>query len=150
MIERIATGITLALLMVVPQQSAVSQTPPMAPAQGPQQATAGSPQQAAAGAPAAGETLFRQRCQACHTVVAGKAMPTGPNLYGVVGRKAAASPVPYNYSPALKNSGLTWTRDQLDAYLAAPTKKVPGTKMVVGLPLPGQRGAILDFLARAK
>lgn len=121
-----ASAAMLAVATVLPLQFAVAQTPPD------------------------GENLFKQRCQACHQVVAGKPSPAGPNLYGVVDRKAASSPVPYDYSKALKDSGLTWTRDQLDAYLAAPTKKVPGTKMVIGLPLPGQRAAVLDYLARVK
>jgi cytochrome c len=112
----------------------------------------GATQQIAAQAPAQpnGETLFRQRCATCHAVTAGKRVATGPNLYGVVGRKAASAPVPYNYSPALKKSGLVWTRQNLDAYLAAPTKKVPGTKMVISLAAPAQRAAILDYLARVK
>lgn len=105
---------------------------------------------AAAQTPPNGETLYRQRCMACHQITAGKASPVGPNLYGVVGRKAAAAPVPFNYSAALKKSGLTWNRATLDAYLTAPAKKVPGTKMIVALPNPAQRTAIIAYLARAK
>jgi cytochrome c len=97
-----------------------------------------------------GQTLFKQRCQACHQVTAGKPSPIGPNLYGVVNRKAASAPVPFKYSEALKKSGLTWTRANLDKYLTAPAKMVPGTKMVVALPNPAQRAAIVDYLARAK
>jgi cytochrome c len=97
-----------------------------------------------------GDALFRQRCAACHTVTAGKAPGIGPNLYGVVNRKAAAGPLPFRYSEALKKSGLTWTRANLDKYLAAPAKMVPGTRMAVALPDAAQRGAIIDYLARAK
>lgn len=97
-----------------------------------------------------GATLYRQRCQACHQIVAGKGSQTGPNLYDVVGRKAAAAPVPYTYSAALKKSGLTWTRENLGKYLAAPTKMVPGTKMVIAIPNEAQRTAIIDYLARNK
>ena len=108
------------------------------------------PATGAAQAVPSGEALFKQRCQACHTVVAGKTAPVGPNLYGVVNRKAAASPTPFNYSPALKKSGLTWNRVSLDKYLTAPTKLVPGTRMVIALPDASQRRAVIDFLARAK
>lgn len=113
---------------------------------------AGLAQQNVAAAPPEpdGEGLYRQRCQACHSVTAGKTSPLGPNLYGVVDRKAAAAPVPFRYSLPLKNSNLTWTRENLDKYLAAPTKTVPGTRMVVALPNAEQRTAIIDYLARAK
>lgn len=97
-----------------------------------------------------GATLFRQRCSTCHTLTAGKASAVGPNLYGVVDRKAAAAPVPFRYSEALKKSGLTWTRANLDRYLSAPAKMVPGTRMVVALPAAAQRKAIIDHLARSK
>ncbi|MET0374065.1 MAG: c-type cytochrome [Rhizorhabdus sp.] len=108
------------------------------------------PQQVEAQAAPGGDVLFRQRCQTCHQVAAGKPSPIGPNLYGVVNRKAAAAPLPFKYSEALKKSGLTWTRANLDKYLAAPTKMVPGTRMVIALPDAKQRAAVIDYLARAK
>lgn len=95
-----------------------------------------------------GGQAFRQRCQACHSATVAKTSPLGPNLAGVVGRKAAASP--FAYSPALKASKLTWTKASLDKYLAAPTKMVPGTRMVVSVPDPAQRAALIDFLTKAK
>jgi cytochrome c len=108
--------------------------------------------QATLAAPAGpnGDVLFHQRCQSCHVVTAGKASTVGPNLYGVVGRKAASAPVPFNYSAALRNSGLVWNRANLDKYLTAPSRMVPGTRMVIALPDPTQRMAIIDYLARAK
>ena len=105
--------------------------------------------QRAAAAPADGDMVFRQRCQACHVIAAGKPPMVGPNLYGVVNRKAASTAFP-RYSEALKTSGLTWTRANLDRYLTAPAKMVPGTKMAVALPDPAQRTAVIDYLARAK
>src|SRR5262245_46444738 len=81
---------------------------------------------------AAGEALFKQRCATCHTTQEGQSSMLGPNLAGVVGRAAAASE--FRYTVALRGSGLTWTREQLDAYLAAPTKLVPGTRMVISIP----------------
>ena len=94
-----------------------------------------------------GGALFRQRCQSCHSVTPGKTTPLAPNLAGVVGRKAAETA--FNYSPALKASNLTWTRANLDRFLTAPMRMVPGTRMVISVPDPQQRAAILDFLGRA-
>lgn len=91
-----------------------------------------------------GQQLFRQRCQACHSVEPGKSARVGPNLAGVVGRKAASAQ--FNYSAALKKSGLTWTRENLDRFLAAPAKTVPGTRMVIGVTDAAQRKALIDYL----
>ena len=68
-----------------------------------------------------------------------------PSLIGVVGRKAGSTP--FNYSPALKASNLTWTRPNLDRFIAGPGQMVPGTRMVISVSDPAQRGAILNFLA---
>lgn len=96
-------------------------------------------------APPDGHTLFRQRCSSCHAVEAGKNSVLGPNLAGVVGRKAGSQQ--FNYTPALKTSQIVWTDKQLDAFLAAPAKMVPGTRMVIGLPDPAQRAAVIHYLA---
>ncbi len=93
-----------------------------------------------------GATLFRQRCASCHSVTPGKNTPLAPNLAGVVGRKAGAAT--FNYSAALKASNIVWNRANLDRYLAGPTRMVPGTRMVIAVPNPQQRAAILDYLAR--
>ena len=47
----------------------------------------------------------------------------------LVGRKAG-SVAGYNYSEANKNSGITWTEENLKKYLHDPKAMVPGTKMV--------------------
>lgn len=65
---------------------------------------------------------------ACHKVGSDAKNGVGPVLNGVVGRVAGAFP-DYSYSPANKNSGLTWDEATLTAYLRAPRKLVPGTKM---------------------
>lgn len=93
-----------------------------------------------------GAAQFRMRCGSCHAVVPGARAVLGPNLSGVVGRKAASTA--FNYSPALKGSNLTWNRANLDRFLTAPTRMVPGTKMVIAVSDPAQRAAILNFLTR--
>jgi cytochrome c len=92
-----------------------------------------------------GGTLFRQRCQGCHSVTPGQSSPLAPNLAGVVGRNAAATG--YNSSAALKSSKLVWNRANLDRFLAGPMKMVPGTRMAIFVPDPQQRAAIIDYLA---
>jgi cytochrome c len=76
------------------------------------------------------------------------AVKAGPNLHGILGRKAA-SDAKFNYSPALRQSGIVWTEESLDAFLSAPTKTVPGTRMVMAVSDPAQRKAIIDYLGRA-
>lgn len=92
-----------------------------------------------------GAALFQQRCGSCHSTDAGKQAILAPNLAGLVGRKAAAST--FRYSPALMNSGLTWTKANLDNFLTGPMKMVPGTRMVISVTDPTQRAAIIDYLA---
>ena len=97
-----------------------------------------------------GETLFNQRCKVCHALTPGGAPgPLAPNLRGVVGRKAASTAFK-TYSPALKASNLTWNQANLDKFLTAPAKLVPGTRMVIAVTDTGQRTAILAYLAKQK
>jgi cytochrome c len=81
----------------------------------------------AAGDATAGETTFRV-CRTCHQIGEGARNFVGPELNGVVGRKAGTVPG-YNYSDANKNSGVTWDEATLEKYLKRPREVVPGTKM---------------------
>ena len=76
---------------------------------------------------AMGEQVFR-RCVACHTVEKGGSHGIGPNLHGVVGAPVASKPG-FSYSGAMKAKGGVWDETALDAYLKAPMKDVPGTRM---------------------
>lgn len=97
-----------------------------------------------------GETAFNIRCKACHTVAPGGASgPVGPNLRGVVGRKAGGGSFK-NYSPALKAAPMTWNAASLDKFLTAPTKVVPGTRMVMAVSDANQRKAIIAWLAKQR
>jgi len=102
---------------------------------------------ALAGAPeAAGEVLFRQRCQACHNASASTPGPLAPGLAGVVGRKAASTAFA-SYSPALKASGIVWTKANIDRYISGPGKMVPGTRMIIVISDPAQRAALVAYLS---
>jgi len=77
---------------------------------------------------------------------AGKNM-LGPSLAGIMGRKAGAEPN-YNYSAAMKQSGLVWDGKTLDAYLADPQKLIPGNKMPFpGLKTDHDRADVIAYLA---
>ena len=67
------------------------------------------------------------QCASCHAVKPGQ-NGIGPSLAGVFGRKAA-SMAGFEYSPALKASGLVWDDASLDKWLANPMGTVPGTQM---------------------
>lgn len=136
-------------------------TPDAAGAAAPATTTAAAPA-AAAGAPAAagaaggvtlagltgdatrGQKVFGQ-CRTCHTVEAG-VNKVGPSLAGIVGRPAGTIPG-FRYSPANKNSGITWSEDVMFAYLENPRKYIPGTYMsYVGLKDPQQRADVIAYL----
>jgi cytochrome c len=72
--------------------------------------------------------LLSLACAACHSFGEGEPTIVGPNLHGVFGRPAAAVEG-FDYSPALRSSGLVWTPRALDAWLADPASFVAGTKM---------------------
>jgi len=96
-----------------------------------------------------GKTVFA-RCAICHTVQKGGANGLGPNLFGVVGRKSATAPG-FMYSGAMKNSGITWTADKLKAWITAPARLVPGTKMAFGgISNPKQVDDVVAYLATLK
>ena len=79
------------------------------------------------GNPKNGALLF-QRCASCHAVGPFASGGYGPQLNGIVGRRAASTK-DYKYSDAMKKSGLVWDEKTLTAYLRAPHDVVPGTSM---------------------
>ena len=81
----------------------------------------------AAGNAAKGAQIF-QRCTLCHNAEKDGGNGLGPDLFGVVGRKAALLPN-FAYSPALKKSGIVWTDNKLRAWVSGPSRMVPGTRM---------------------
>lgn len=74
---------------------------------------------------------YAKKCMSCHTFSKGGAKKVGPNLYGILGRKVAAS-TGFTYSTALKNSKGTWSYDHLDCFLKSPKKCIKGNKMSFG------------------
>ncbi len=85
---------------------------------------------AAQGDPEAGRRVFAQ-CQACHTINQGGRNGVGPNLHGVIGRKAG-SIEGFRYSNAMRQAGeggKVWNEETLVPYLRNPREVVQGTSM---------------------
>ena len=98
-----------------------------------------------------GKTIFEQRCGICHAVSKEPGGPVaGPNMVGLMGRKAATVAGFTMYSPALKKSGLTWNAKTLDEFLVMPMQKVPGTIMPMMLPDAKERGDVIAYLSSLK
>jgi cytochrome c len=91
-----------------------------------------------------GKVVFLQ-CKTCHVREEG-VNRIGPSLAGIVGR-AAGTVAGYDYTPANKNSGITWTPEKLFQYLENPQRVIPGTKMAfAGLAQPQDRADVIAYL----
>ena len=97
------------------------------------------------GDPVHGKSVY-QVCMGCHSL---DEDDVGPKHRGVVGRAAGAVPG-YAYSPALKNSGLTWDAGNLDRWLTNPQTLVPGAKMFFALPNAQDRADVISYLAEQR
>ena len=98
----------------------------------------------AQGDPKRGEKVF-ENCHACHAVD-GAANEVGPGLRGVFGRRAGERD-DFRYSPALKRSGITWTPQTLDTFIADPQKTVPANRMpYAGMPDAADRADLIAYL----
>jgi cytochrome c len=103
----------------------------------------------AAGDAEAGAKTFN-KCAACHKIGENAKNAVGPVLNGLNGRKTGTVEG-YTYSEANKNSGLTWDEATFKDYIAAPQKKIPGTKMTfAGLPNEADRDNIWAFISQFK
>jgi cytochrome c len=69
-----------------------------------------------------------KKCLPCHSIGPGAQNKVGPVLNGLDGRKAGTFNG-YNYSDAMKNSGITWGEAVFKEYIGGPMQKVPGTRM---------------------
>ncbi len=96
----------------------------------------------AEGDPAKGEQVYH-RCQGCHSIDRNR---IGPMHKGLFGRPAGSVPG-FDYSAAMKNSGIVWTAATLDMFLQGPRQMVPGTKMTfVGVPKAQDRADLIAYL----
>jgi cytochrome c len=94
-----------------------------------------------------GKSVFKA-CAVCHAT--DHANRVGPGLEGIVGREAGTA-AGFRYSNAMKNSGILWDDNWLDAYLESPQKVVPGNKMpYAGLKNATDRADLIAYLATLK
>jgi cytochrome c len=95
---------------------------------------------------ARGEKRFED-CAACHSTENG-VNNVGPSLSGLFGRKAGEA-ADFRYSPALKRSGITWTVQTLDTFIADPQRAVPANRMpYAGMPDAGDRADLIAYLQK--
>ena len=80
---------------------------------------------------AKGKAAFVRQCAICHTIEKGDPNRFGPNLSGIVGKKAAAVPG-FDYSRAFKSAAnWEWSEDALASWIMFPGVMVPGTAMAI-------------------
>lgn len=97
-----------------------------------------------------GKTTFGAMCGVCHSVTQAGGPNEGPNLLGILGRKAASEPEFPMYTAALRASGITWSAETLDEFLVNPLAKVPGTSMPMQIADDKTRADVVAYLATLK
>lgn len=99
------------------------------------------------GDPVRGEARF-QECAACHRLEAG-VNEVGPSLHGVFLRKAGEL-ADFRYSPAMKRSGIIWTPEMIEKYIADPQAMIPANRMpYAGMASASERADLIAFLVKA-
>ena len=90
--------------------------------------------------------LFYMQCKTCHDLEAGLPHKVGPNLNGILGRKAGAA-AGFKYSDVLVKSGVVWSRETLDAWIRQPASLVPGNAMAYpGIANDADRAAVIAWM----
>jgi len=96
---------------------------------------------------AAAEIQFKKSCGTCHVAVADAPPRQGPNLFGVVGRKAGdVAEFKYSEAFAKGSGGIVWDEDTLDRWLADPQSVIPGAIMPYKQADPDKRRLVIEYL----
>jgi len=96
---------------------------------------------------AAGEKSFA-KCRACHDIGPNAKNKVGPELNGLDGRKAGTLEG-YNFTPANRDSGITWTAESFDNYIRNPSAAIPKTRMAfLGISNANERKDLWAYLAQ--
>jgi cytochrome c len=102
---------------------------------------------AAAADDSLGQRLAQSSCVQCHTFGRGEPHGAGPNLFGLLGRPAAAAAgfeFSKPYSDAMK--GKTWDRALLQRWLADTQAVAPGSGMIYFQDDASKRDALIGYL----
>lgn len=92
-----------------------------------------------------GRLLYIQ-CRACHDLQPSSVRKVGPNLHGIMGRKAGFDPS-FSYSSALEESNLVWDRKTLDRWIERPSALVKGNTMAfAGIANAADREALIAYI----
>ena len=92
-----------------------------------------------------GKKVFK-KCSACHMIAAGGRNMTGPNLWGIIGKKSGSSSG-YNYSKGMTAFGKKWNFEEMNGFLIKPAAYVKGTKMAfAGLRNEKDRASVILFM----
>jgi len=93
---------------------------------------------------ASGEAVYK-RCAGCHSLDSNRVGPAHRTVFG----REAGSLEGFQFSNALKNSGIVWNEETLDKWLANPGNFVPGSRMGYRLSNAKDRAAVIEFLRAA-
>jgi cytochrome c len=94
------------------------------------------------GDPVRGKAVFERRCTGCHALDSNR---EGPHLRGVYGRKAGSVP-DFEYSAAIKASGIIWNDTNLERWLRGTDEFIAGNNMGFRVPRAQERADIVAFL----
>lgn len=98
----------------------------------------------------AGIKVAAKSCDVCHSFEKGGKVVYGPNLFDIYGKPAAAIEG-YNYSDALRKSGLVWNDKNLAEFVSNPETFVKGTKArFPGLKTAKDKADILAYIKSLK
>jgi cytochrome c2 len=93
----------------------------------------------------AGRAIYVRRCQTCHGGTGPADSPIGPDLRGIVGRKAGSEHSGMHSRAAIE-SDIVWNRATLRRFLSAPAREMPGTLMPQQVTDRKELDELLDYL----
>lgn len=97
-----------------------------------------------------GASIAKKVCGQCHIFVKDAApIPTGPDLWGIMGRGRGSTE--FAYSKAMKEKGGNWDQEEINKFLVKPKDYLPGTKMsFAGLKKEEDRADVIAYLQTLK
>ena len=108
----------------------------------------------AAGAAAKGKEIYTSAmCATCHQIGPGAKNGVGPELNGIVGRKAASVADYPSYSAGMKKlgaEGFVWTEENIDKWIANPKAMIPDSMMALAFPGVADANERADIIAYLK